>query len=92
MPGAAARAILLDAAHAGCVIHLSFEGLDPADRDELLGYPTSFSLAPEQVKKLIDAGRTLLARSADFQRLLRVLKREPALGLPRRGERSLLLV
>jgi len=44
------------------------------------------------VKKLIDAGRTLLARSADFQRLLRVLKREPALGLPRRGERSLLLV
>ncbi len=64
----------------GCVVHLSFEGLDPAARDELLSYPTSFSLTAEQVTKLIDAGRTLLARSADFQRLLRVLKREPALG------------
>ena len=70
----------------GCVIHLSFEGLDPADRDELLSYPTSFSLTPAQVAKLIEAGRTLLARSADFQRLLRVLRNESAVGAGVAGE------
>jgi NTE family protein len=64
----------------GCVIHLSFEGLPAAERDELLSYPTSFSLTPEQVTKLIEAGPTLLASSEDFQRLLRVLRREPTIG------------
>jgi hypothetical protein len=64
----------------GCVIHLSFEGLPPRERDELLSYPTSFSLTAEQVQRLIDAGAALLARSADFQRLVRTLQREPALG------------
>jgi hypothetical protein len=72
----------------GCVVHLSFEGLDPKERDELLSYPTSFSLTAEQVTKLIEAGRTLLGRSADFQRLLRVLKREPAIGQGVAGERD----
>jgi predicted acylesterase/phospholipase RssA len=64
----------------GCVVELSFEGLPPAERDELLSYPTSFSLTAEQVKKLIDAGRALVARSADLQRLLGVLRREPGVG------------
>jgi len=64
----------------GCVIELSFEGLEAADRDELLSYPTSFSLTDAQVKKLIEAGSTLLGRSQDFQRLLRALRGEPAIG------------
>jgi NTE family protein len=64
----------------GCVIELSFEGLEAADRDTLLSYPTSFSLTPAQVKRLIEAGPTLLGRSQDFQRLLRALRGEPAIG------------
>ncbi len=64
----------------GCVIELSFEGLDPVTRDELLNYPTSFSLTAAQVKKLVAAGPELLRRSQDFQRLLRALRTEPAIG------------
>jgi predicted acylesterase/phospholipase RssA len=64
----------------GCVVELSFEGLEAADRDELLSYPTSFSLTAAQVKKLVEAGPTLLRRSQDFQRLLRALRGEPAIG------------
>jgi len=64
----------------GCVIELSFEGLEPGDRDELLNYPTSFSLTKAQVDKLIEAGPKLLERSQDFMRLLRALRGEPAIG------------
>ena len=64
----------------GCVIELSFEGLDPAARDELLNYPTSFSLSDAQVRKLIAAGPEILRRSQDFQRLLRGLRGEPSIG------------
>ena len=64
----------------GCVIELSFEGLDPGERDELLNYPTSFSLTPAQVEKLIAAGPKLLNRSQDFQRLLRALRAETVVG------------
>lgn len=65
----------------GCVIELSFEGLDPASRNELLNYPTSFSLTDAQVRNLLAAGPELLRRSQDFQRLLRALRGEPAVGL-----------
>jgi predicted acylesterase/phospholipase RssA len=64
----------------GCVVELSFEGLEPSERDELLGYPTSFSLTSAQLEKLIAAGPKLLARSRDFQRLLRALRGESAIG------------
>lgn len=64
----------------GCVIELSFEGLDPAARDELLNYPTSFSLTAIQIKNLVAAGPEILRRSQDFQRLLRALRGEPAIG------------
>src|SRR6266851_431906 len=64
----------------GCVVELSFEGLEPPERDELLGYPTSFSLTRAQLGKLIAAGPKLLAGSDDFQRLLRALRGESVIG------------
>jgi NTE family protein len=64
----------------GCVVELSFEGLEPPERDELLGYPPSFSLTRAQLGKLIAAGPKLLARSDDFQRLLRALRGESVIG------------
>jgi hypothetical protein len=51
------------------------------DRDELMNDPTSFSLEPAQVRKLIAAGAELVRRSQDFQRLLRALRGEPGIGL-----------
>jgi hypothetical protein len=49
-------------------------------REELLSYPTTFSLKPEQLKRLGEAARTLLDTSEGFQRLLRVLRGEPRMG------------
>jgi hypothetical protein len=63
-----------------CFVHIDFEGLPSPMREELLSYPTTFSLKPEQLKRLGEAARTLLDTSEGFQRLLRVLRGEPRMG------------
>jgi NTE family protein len=44
-----------------------------ADRQTLLQIPTAFSIAPQDVDRLIDAGRQVLRSSPEFQSLLRSL-------------------
>jgi predicted acylesterase/phospholipase RssA len=63
-----------------CFVHIDFEGLPSPMREELLSYPTTFSLKPEQLKRLGEAARTLLDTSEGFQRLLRALRGEPRMG------------
>ena len=56
-------------------IQLSFEGVaDGPLRRFLNEIPTSFSLSPEQVDRLIATGRELLRNNADFQRLVASLQ------------------
>lgn len=63
-----------------CFIHIDFEGLPSPAREELLAYPTTFSLDEEQLRRLREAAGTLLDRSESFQRLLRSLRGEPKMG------------
>jgi NTE family protein len=63
-----------------CFIHIDFEGLPSPAREELLAYPTTFSLQEEQLRRLREAARTLLDSSESFQRLLRALRGEPRMG------------
>ena len=64
-----------------CFVHVDFEGLPPAERDELLAYPTTFTLSESQLTRLREAAATLLDASESFQRLLRSLRGEPGLGV-----------
>lgn len=43
---------------------------DRAERDKMMAVPTTFRLAPQQVKSLITAGRELLGDAPEFKRLL----------------------
>lgn len=61
-------------------IHIDFEGLPSPAREELLAYPTTFSLQEGQLRRLREAARTLLDNSESFQRLLRSLRGEPKMG------------
>lgn len=63
-----------------CFIHIDFEGLPSPAREELLAYPTTFSLQEGQLRRLREAARTLLDNSESFQRLLRSLRGEPKMG------------
>jgi NTE family protein len=52
-------------------VDVSFERLkDPAEREALRRFVTSFKLPPEQVDKLRDVGARLLRESPAFGRLL----------------------
>lgn len=50
------------------VIHLSFDQLPEVQRDEMLAMPTNLALLPEQVDKVIQAGRVLLQRHPEYAR------------------------
>jgi len=63
-----------------CFVELDFEALPSPDREWFLGLPTTFALPESTVKRLIDVAGTLLDGSRDFQKLLRALRGEPALG------------
>jgi hypothetical protein len=63
-----------------CFIHIDFEGLPSPAREELLAYPTTFSLSEEQLRRLREAAGALLDSSESFQRLLRSLRGEPRMG------------
>lgn len=64
-----------------CLVEVSFEAIEDARRrDYFLGLPTTFSLPKADVDALIGVGDELLDRSADFQRLLRSIREERALG------------
>jgi NTE family protein len=57
------------------LVQVRFDALDDeAERSTLKRLPTSFVLKPEEVDKLRDAARRILAESRDFQRLLRDLQ------------------
>lgn len=63
-----------------CFVEISFEGLPSPAREEFLGLPTTFALPAETVKRLIAVAGTLMDSSPDFQRLVRALRGEPAMG------------
>ena len=53
------------------LVQVKFDALDdPAERHFFKRLPTSFTLKPEEVDKLRDAARRILAKSYDFQRLI----------------------
>lgn len=52
------------------VIHLSFDQLPEAQREEMLAMPTNLALTPEQVEKVVLSGRALLRSHAEFQNWL----------------------
>jgi NTE family protein len=59
----------------GHVVEVSFERVrDPERRAYLQGLPTSFSLDKEQVDRLIEAARTILRDSQQFQAALKELR------------------
>jgi hypothetical protein len=54
-----------------CAIEVSFAShADSGERGFLNEQPTSLRLAPEAVKRLRDAGRSILNASPEFHRLL----------------------
>jgi predicted acylesterase/phospholipase RssA len=64
-----------------CVVEVGFDAIeDEARRTHFLRLPTSFYLPTAEVDALIAVGGELLDGSADFQRLLRAVRDEPALG------------
>lgn len=63
-----------------CFLEVDFEALPSPAREEFLALPTTFSLPPETVKRLIEVAGTLLQSSPNFQKLLRALRGEPSLG------------
>jgi NTE family protein len=57
------------------VIEVKFDALkDEAERMHFKRLPTALKLPPEEVDKLRDVARRLLAESEEFQRLLRDLR------------------
>ncbi len=57
------------------LVEVKFDALDdPAERHFFKRLPTSFTLKPEEVDKLRDAARRILAKSHDFQRLIRDIR------------------
>jgi NTE family protein len=59
----------------GHVVEVSFEHVrDPKERAYLEQLPTSFSLSDEQVDRLIEAARTVLRGSGQFQAVLEELR------------------
>ncbi|MHC1741538.1 MAG: patatin-like phospholipase family protein [Syntrophobacteraceae bacterium] len=57
------------------LVQVRFDALnDDAERSYFKRLPTSFVLKPEEVDKLRDAARRILAESRDFQRLVRDLQ------------------
>jgi NTE family protein len=50
------------------VIHLSFDQLPEAQREEMLAMPTNLALLPEQVDKVIQAGKALLKGHPEYGR------------------------
>jgi NTE family protein len=57
------------------LVQVKFDALDnEAERSYFKRLPTSFVLEPEQVDKLRDAARRILASSKDFQRLIKDLR------------------
>lgn len=63
-----------------CFVEIDFDALPSPDREWFLGLPTTFALPAASVQRLVDVAGRLLDQSADFQRLLRALRTEPALG------------
>ena len=60
------------------LVEVKFDALDdPAERHYFKRLPTSFTLKPEEVDKLRDAARRILAKSNDFQRLISDLQENP---------------
>lgn len=49
------------------VIHLSFDQLNDTERDLMLAMPTNLALDPDQLEKVIQAGRTLLLEHPEFK-------------------------
>ncbi len=47
---------------------------DPIERARLMNVPTALRLEPAQVQSLVEAGRSLLEQSAEFQRLVKDLQ------------------
>jgi predicted acylesterase/phospholipase RssA len=63
-----------------CFVEIDFDALPSPEREWFLGLPTTFALPEESVKRLVDVAGRLLNGSGDFQKLLRALRSEPALG------------
>jgi NTE family protein len=63
-----------------CFVHIDFEGLPEGEREELLAYPTTFTLSEHQLRRLHEAAVKLLDTSDSFKQLLRSLRGEPGLG------------
>ena len=60
------------------LVQVKFDALDDeAERHYFKQLPTSFALKPEQVDKLRDAARRVLAKSKEFQRLVNDLQENP---------------
>ena len=60
------------------LVEVKFDALDDeAERHYFKQLPTSFALKPEQVDKLRDAARRVLAKSKEFQRLVNDLQENP---------------
>jgi NTE family protein len=60
------------------VVEVNFDALpDEEERTDFKRLPTSFKLKPEQVDKLRDAARRIMADSPEFRRLLEDLRKEP---------------
>jgi NTE family protein len=59
-------------------IHVNFEAIvDPTQREYFLTLPTSLTLPPGQVDKIVVMGQTLLRESPEFQKLLKDLESSP---------------
>jgi NTE family protein len=60
------------------LVQVKFDALDDeAERHYFKGLPTSFVLKPDEVDKLRDAARRILAKSKEFQRLVHDLQENP---------------
>jgi len=60
------------------LVEVKFDALDDeAERHYFKQLPTSFVLKPEEVDKLRDAARRILAKSKEFQRLVNDLQENP---------------
>ena len=59
----------------GHLVGVSLRDLTDTElRSRLEAVPTGFSLSPEQVDELVDAGRRLLRDNPEFKALLQALK------------------
>jgi predicted acylesterase/phospholipase RssA len=77
-PDAAAPDAPFEARFSSFVVEVNLEDLsDDQARKELQALPTNYNLQPEQVDRVIQAGRQLIRDNSEFQRLLSHLRSAP---------------